>query len=154
MPFDSECHTNDFVLSCFIDQRINRFAQRENWWSLSVTQCAFCFSSFKFCKWCRSTSRLLEKYDKYRDDCGSAGYSGHRWLLWGRATFKAILKASQWVFEFPRHWGTICPTCKERARTPLTMWLFSGAESYFYGSKCQSPISQFFFFKYGYTLKI
>lgn len=67
--------------------------------------------------------------------------------LWERPAFKVILKASQRVFEFPRHWGTICPTCEERARTPLTKWLFSGAESYFYGSK--GPVIHFpiyFFF--------
>lgn len=64
--------------------------------------------------------------------------------LWERPTFKAILKASQWVFEFPRHWGTIFPTCEESARTPLTKWLFSGAELYFYGSK--GPVTHFPFF--------
>lgn len=66
--------------------------------------------------------------------------------LWERPTFKAILKASQWVFEFPRHWGTIFPTCEESARTPLTKWLFSGAELYFYGSK--GPVTHFPIFFY------
>lgn len=138
MPLGSEWHTNDSVLSCFSDQRINHCAQRENWWSLSKHS-VFPLSSFandvkadiECWRGMTNTWMIVKVLAAPATDV----------CLWERPAFKVILKASQRVFEFPRHWGTICPTCEERARTPLTKWLFSGAESYFYGSK--GPVIHF-----------